>query len=548
MLRAIAAILFVSAVGCGAEQPGEDPNDQPPTLEVLSPSRGTQTQGGQVTVTGRVTDDKKGVKVNVNGTEVTPAADGSFLATVEVAPGVSIIETHAIDSHGHDIRDARSVMTGWLVPTDGTLTSQLAAAVSPQVLTKVGNVLSTQAEAIDFNAAALAMNPVYNNTSCLGAVLDIESVALSNIDVALTPTAGTLDAHVTIDNVEIVVNAKYRVACAGGSTTIRVSTTQAHINGGLALAVSGGKLSATLPTSSVQLDGFNIDIGGIPGALESLIRGEVRKAAEKAITNVIRDKVPALANDAFANLLTAPFSADLLGTTTTVTATPGHIVVSPQGLFATVNTQVVVAGGEGGMFVQQVGAVSQSMMGTTGVGVAVANDTINQLFAGMWAAGALEQTISLEAIPALRAFLGSDAAALDIKFALPPTVSSSTGALELAIGDMMLDVKDASGNEIQKIAMSIRTSLDIAPSQAGTLKLKVGAPEIFAQVLTQAEVDFPLTDAQFEGIIGGAWGLVEGQANEALEGIALPSVMGVSLGTPTVDGRDGFLIADVPVQ
>ncbi|MDX2086767.1 MAG: hypothetical protein SFX73_02900 [Kofleriaceae bacterium] len=549
MMRAIAAILFVSAVGCGAEQAGDDPNDQPPTLEVLSPSRGTQAQGGQVTVTGRVTDDKKGVKVKVNGIEVSPAADGAFEATVDVAPGVSIIETHAIDSQGHDVRDARAVMTGSLGPTNGSLTSPLAATVSAQALTNIGTALGTQAEAIDFTAAAVAMNPIYNNTGCLGAVLDIQSVDLSNIDVALTPTAGVLDAGVTIDNVLVVLKAKYKVACIGGTATIRVTSTQAHINGGLALAVKEGKLTTTLPTSSVQLDGFNIDIGGIPGALESLVRGEARKAAEKALTNVVRDKVPALADDAFANLLTKPFSADLLGTTTTLTVNPGQIAVSPEGLFAAVDTKVVVAGGEGGMFVQQTGAVSQSMIPTSGVGIAVANDTVNQLFAGMWAAGALEQALTLDAIPALGAILDDDAASLAINFALPPTVSSSTGALELAIGDMMIDVKDASGEEIQKIAMSIRTSLDIAPSQEGALKLKVGAPEIFAQMLNQSElVDRPMTDAQFEGIVTGAWGLVEGQANKALEGVALPSVMGVSLGAPTVDGRDGFLIADVPVQ
>jgi hypothetical protein len=548
MMRAIAAILFVSAVGCGAET-GEDPNDLPPTLEVLSPSRGTQAQGSQVTVTGRVTDDRKGVKVKVNGTDVTPAADGSFEAIIDVAPGVSIIETHAIDSKGHDVRDARAVMTGTLAPTDGSRSAPLAATVSAQALTNVGTALGAQAEAIDFTAAAQAMNPIYNNTGCLGAVLDIQSVALTNIDVGLTPTPGVLDAAVTIDNVHVVLKARYKVACVGGTATIHVTSSQAHINGGLALAVSRGQLMATLPTSSVQLDGFNIDIGGIPGALESLVRGEARKAAEKALTNVIRDKVPALANDAFANLLAKPFSADLLGATTTLTVNPGEVSVSPEGLYAAVDTKVSVAGGEGGMFVQQTGTVSRSMMPTSGIGIAVANDTVNQLFAGMWAAGALEQTLSLDAIPALGAILDDDAASLAINFALPPTMSSNTGALELAIGDMMIDVKDASGTEIQKIAMSIRTSLDVKPTQTGQLKLSVGDPEIFAQILNQTEVvDRPLTDLQFEGIVSGAWGLVEGQANKALEGVALPSVMGVSLGSPTVDGRDGFLIADVPVQ
>lgn len=548
-MRAIAAILFVSAVGCAATTEGDDPKDQPPVLEVLTPQRGTQAQGGQVTVSGHVSDDKAGVKVKVNGTEVSPGADGSFSATVEVPAGVSIIETHAIDSKGNDVRDTRAVMAGTLAPTDGSLTSPLAANVSAQALTSIGDLLATQAEAIDFTAAAMAMNPIYNNTGCLGAVLDVQSVALSNIDVGLVPSAGVLDAAVTIDDVVIVLKAKYKVACIGGSATIRVTTSKAHINGGLALAVEGGKLTASLPTSSVQLDNFGLDIGGIPGALESLVRGEARKAAEKALTNVIRDKVPPMANDAFANVIASSFNASLLGHAMSLSVAPGQVTLSPAGIFAVVDTKVVVAGGEGGMFVQQTGPLSQAMMASSGVGVAVANDTINQLFAGMWAAGALEQSISLDAIPALRVLVDDDAATMAIDLSLPPTVSSGSGALELAIGDLILDIKDSSGTTIQHIAMSLRTSLDVSPSQTGALMLTVGQPEIFAQMLKQTEVvDRPLTDMQFEGIVTGAWGLVGSQANTALEGIKLPSVAGVTFGAPSVDGRDGFLIADVPLQ
>ncbi|HVK89322.1 MAG TPA: hypothetical protein VM513_34605 [Kofleriaceae bacterium] len=549
MLRALAAILLVSAVGCAPTTIADDPNDQPPTLEVMTPQRGTQAQGSQVTVSGRVTDDKPGVKVKINGIEVAPAADGSFSASIDVPAGVSIIETHAIDSKGNDLRDARAVMAGSLAPTDGSLASPLAASISAPALATIGSVLATQAEAIDFTAAAMAMNPIYSNTGCLGAVLDVQSVSLSNIDVGLVPAAGALEAAVTIDDVAIVLKAKYKVACIGGSTTIRVTSSKARINGALAIAVQGGALATSLPSSSVQLDGFGLDIGGIPGALESLVRGEARKAAEKALTEVIRDQVPPMANDAFANVLAKPFSTSLFGHATTLAITPGQVTLSPSGLFVAVDTKVAVAGGEGGMFVQQSGPVSQTMMSASGVGVAIANDTVNQLFAGLWAAGALEQDVGLDSIPGLGAILDDDAASLSIELLLPPTVGDGSGALELSIGDMILDVKDASGTTIQNIAMSLRTSLDVVPSQTGGIRLTAGQPEIFAQMLVQTEaVDRPLTDMQFEGIVSGAWGLVAGQANKALEAVPLPSVAGVTLGAPTVDGRDGFLIADVPLQ
>jgi len=128
-------------------------------------------------------------------------------------------------------------------------------------------------------------------------------------------------------------------------------------------------------------------------------------------------------------------------------------------------------------------------------------------------------------------------------------ISRSRAPELVAVGDLMISVKDESGAEIQQLALSLRTTLSAAPAQGGGISLTVGTPELFAQVLAQSDVvDRPLTDEQVEGIVGGAWGLVGGQADAALANLPMPAIAGIQLGTPTIEGRAGYVFADVPLQ
>ncbi|MBA3456540.1 MAG: hypothetical protein H0T42_25855, partial [Deltaproteobacteria bacterium] len=322
------------------------------------------------------------------------------------------------------------------------------------------------------------------------------------------------------------------------------------INGGLGLAVSGGKLSASLPTSSVMLEGFTIDVGGVPGAIESLLKGEARKAVEKALAKVITDKVPPMANTALSGLLAQPFQAALLGHPTTVTVTPASLDISADGIFVAVDTKLLVTGGEGGMYVSNPVAMTPALMdASSGISVAIADDTVNQLFAGLWGAGAFEQSVSIASVGVLASLLDDDAASLGIELMLPPTVSTMGGALELGVGDLIVTVKDAGGAEIQKLALSLSTTLAAGPTQTGAITMTVGTPTVFAQILSQSDaVDRPLTAEQVEGIIKGVWGVVGGQADAALAKLPMPAVGGIVLGAPAIEGRDGFVFADVSVQ
>jgi len=544
-MRGLTAIVLFAAACSSAGTT----DDLPPTLEISSPQRGTFSDATEVTVTGRVADEGP-VTVTVNGTSVTPAEDGSFTATIAVEPGVAFLETHAIDRAGNDVRDVRAVLAGTVAPSDGSVTAPLGARLAPAGLTAVGNAIATAAQGIDFAAAAKALNPVYNNTGCLGARIDITGVTVGAIGAALAPKAGAIDTSVAVDNVTVRLHADFKVACIGGSTNITVRSSRARVRDDLGVALAAGALKTSLPSPTVTLEGFTVDVGGVPGAIESLLKDQARGAAERAIASAIKSKVPAIADQQLAGLIAKPLAASLLGKPITSTIKPSKVELTTSGLFVAVDTSLVVEGGEGGSFVSTPMPIGADLVGAAeALGVAIADDAANQLFAGLWAAGALDPSLPLASLGPVAALLDDDATTLDVRMALPPTVITAGGGLELAIGDLVVTARDGSGSEVQSFALSLRTTLVAGPSGDNRLVLTTTTPIVKAQILAQsAAVDNPLDAGELEGIITGVWGVVGGMADEALGKIPMPTIAGVALGAPTVQGEAGYVVMDVGMR
>jgi hypothetical protein len=516
--------------------------DDPPTLEVLTPERGTTADTHDITVTGR----SNASTVSVNGVAATVQNDGTFAVTLTVDDGITLIETHAVRGDT-DIRDVRAVMAGTLSPTDGSVSGPIAARVGAEGFTKVGTALAATAQALDWQALALGMNPVYDTSGCNSAKIDIQELRVGTIGIGLTPTAGAIDTAVTIDDVFVKMKVNFRAVCISGSTTATVRSSRARIDGDLALAAAGGKLTAALPSSSVALDGFSLDVSGVPGAIESLVKGEVRKAAEKALNNVIKDQVPSKAGDALGGLLAQPLDTNILDKATIFTITPSTVEIGPDGLVAAVDARVKVTGGEGGMFVSTPMPLDAMDWQSNDLGLALADDVVNQLFSGLWATGAITPTISLDG-PAgiLGAVLDPDARSIKIDMMLPPVVRANDGVLELAIGDLILSARNESDVEVQSFAMSLTTTLAASPSASGSISVTLGTPVVRAQPLKVSETS-DTSGEQLEGIVNGAWGLVGNMIGDAMGNLPLPAIAGISMGGPSVTGQRGFLVVDVPI-
>lgn len=550
MMRTTASLVFVLGsilAGCTSASGGADDNVVP-TLTVTSPTRGTTADAGTVTVTGSVTGSH--VAVTVNGTAATVNADGSFSAQVAVDTGITILETHATDTHNHDLRDVRAVLAGTLQTSDGTVSAPLAAHAGAPALRAIGNAMAQQAEGIDFTAEVQKANPVYNNGGCLGAVVNVTSVSLSNIGIAVKPGDGVLNADVAIDDLVVKAHADYKAACIGGSTTITLKSSTAHIRGDMGVSLdASGKLVASLPDDSVVLDNFSFDVGGLPSAVENLVKDQVRDKVQQALADAIKNKAPGLANSALGSLVAKPLGTNLLGKQTDFAIAPSFVDISTAGgLYVEMQSTISVAGGEGGMYAATGATASPDLLaGTQGLGLAVANDSVNSLLAGLWGAGALDQHLDASSLGALQGLLDASVASLDVHFSLPPTVSTgASSTLALALGDVILTGKDASGNPVQTVALSVSTTVTAGPTQSGKLALVVGQPTVKAQVIQQLDgLASPLSDDGLEAIIGGAWGIVGSTLGTALAKMPMPTIAGVTLGAPTMTGTAGFAIADI---
>lgn len=533
--------------GCSSAA-SDDVEPRVPTLLVSSPERGTLSDQSTVTVEGEVSDDGA-VNLTVNGIAVTPEASGHFSVALDVGAGLALIETHAIDADGNDVVDVRAVLAGAVAPTDGSLAAPIAARADAATLAKVGDAIANTAEQIDFNAAVKALNPVFEDGGCLGAKVDVTSVELSNIDVALAPVAGAFDVEVGIDDVVVKAHVNYKAACIGGSTNVTIRSSRARIGGALGVALSGGKLATSLPSPSVALDGFSFDVGGVPGAVEDLLRSKVRDAVANALKKVIRDRVPGMADGALAGLIAKPRTIELFGHPTQLAVTPTTLAVSPDALFLVVDGTVAVDGGAGGVFVPTPAEPSPALMaGGQGLGLALADDLANQLFAGLWATGAFDLSLSIDQLGPAAILFDDDVRTLEVKMSLPPQVRADGTQLALEVGDLILTGRDDAGADVQQLALSVRTTLVATPTGT-SIALALGEPDLHAQVLAESEaVQTPLEREKVEGIINGAWGLIAIKASDALAALPLPSLGGVQLGAPAITGRDGFVVTDVPLQ
>lgn len=543
-MRAATTILFASLIGCAGAGDGT-----PPTLEVTSPTRGTTNDSATVTVTGKALDDGA-VSVTVNGTSVAPGADGTFTTDIAVGTGITFIETIAADGDGNQVRDVRAVLAGTLAATDGSVASAVGARAGANALRAMGDGMGTTAEGIDFTGLAKASNPVFYDGGCLGARVDVTSVDIPNIDVLLLPKDGALAADIELDNVVVRLHADYEVSCINGSSNITVRSTTAKISGDLGVGVANGKITTSLANVDVVLEGFTFDASGIPGVIEDMIKGKVRSGIESRLEGIIADKVPPIANRELAKLIAQPFAADVLGHPTTITVEPSQATISPDGVFVAIDTHLLVTGAEGGMFASNPMALTQDLMpASQGIGIAMEDDVANQLFASLWSTGAFDVALPIESAGPVAALLDERTATLEVKMSLPPTLSTDEGMAKLSIGDLIVTAKDGTGAELQKLALSIRTTIEAEPSQSNKILLTLGTPEVKANIISQvADVARPLTDESVEGIVVGVWGVVGGLAGDTLNKLPMPTIAGIELGAPAVMSVPGFIVGDMALR
>jgi hypothetical protein len=542
MLRRVSLLapiaLFTACTSSGDEVP--------PTLEVTSPERGTLSDSSIVMVTGTASDDVGVRRVTVNGVAVPIDVDGRFSAEVDLRPGVEVIETIVEDDAGNRARDVRAVLSGDLAPTTSRVDDAIGARIGAGAFRTIADTAARIVEGMDLGALARPMNPVVSRGgSCLGVDVDVLDVRVRDVDLGLTPGSGALRAGVQVDDLYVSLRARYRVACLAGTKDFTVTATRIGLDGRLGLRIAGTELESSLSNVLVTIHGLDLDTTGIPGSIVDLLEGPLEAAMPGILESVITDAVPPLVDGALADLTGTSYTVPALSHTIAVQVAPSAVTIDAGGVFVALDTTLRVVGGEGGMFLSTPATLTSGVIGGgDGLALAVADDAINELFGGLWAAGALDQELHLERGDPLGLLLGDETRSIALSMSLPPTVSmDESGDLRIVIGDLMLRCADDAGGEMATIALSVSTTLGAATTSDQQVTLRMGRPMVWAQVVSQSDrLPRPLDGEQIEAVVRSLYDLVETIANKALAAVPLPSIAGVALVDPGIESRDGYLI------
>jgi hypothetical protein len=576
-----------------------------PDVEVTSPARGAQLAVGPVLVTGKATHPSGVAVVTVGGAVVQPAKDGSFSQVVQVASGHSVIEVVATAVSGDTTDASIGVLAGTFLDDSQLVTNAAAARVTNDALAAAAPVVAAD---IQSKLAALVGQQVFNNTvSVLGdnvtTTVTVANVSVGGTVVNVVATPNGLNANIGATNLEVDVTVNVDAGTFLG-IPLRLNlpldfhfdtfTAQGLINASVqngALMVDASNLAVNYSPTLVAdligqnaLNAINSALSGIGSVLGVNLTFDEVSIANSLINTIWNGGLRKTTDTQIASMITAAGNTGLpvqiLNYTANIQYLPTAISIDSNGLSLTTDLNLTLAAPDVhtslGSVVSQ-GAVPV-LTATTGVQLAVNEDTLNRAFEVAWRKGAIDKTLdvnilsSLNAgltaanltllVPALNAIVPAGAA-LQIGLApqQAPLVTFQTGnTADLAITelDVELGFVDGSGNYTKLLVLAINCdvptgfNLNGTGNQARTLTLSPGTPKFTFDIRYSIIAGIPKTTIE-NALSFILPPLVQFAGASLLPPIPLPeaNVAGLSptVNTLATDGAQGtFLRADISVN
>src|SRR4051812_39442018 len=313
-LAAVASLTGCSDHPYEPEVPAIDPN--PPRVHITSPARGTFAGDvHSVVVRGTVSDDTRVASLQVNGVDAVIAADGTWTAMVPVGLGTQLIQAIARDGDGNLGKESRAVVVGPLQPIASVVPQAITVALSAETFDALGRGVTGFLGAGQLAQTIAPANPVIDaggGPDCLyvqGSITRAEVGAATTV--SLVPQHGGLALDVELDHVSLGAHLDYAVACFDGSRDITIAASHIRVTGTLSAGIAGGGFDVALTDQSVQITGFDVDLGGVPGEIVDLLHLDSAVLGPIVRVAIERLVVPAL-NTALTQLNDVN-SVDVLG-------------------------------------------------------------------------------------------------------------------------------------------------------------------------------------------------------------------------------------------
>ena len=543
---------FLAALSACADQPYDpnapavDPNA--PVIHIKTPTRGTFTGPiTQLAVAGTASDDSGVASVQVNGVDAVLSADGAWIATIPVVPGTQLIHAVARDKQGNVGKESRAVVVGRLQPIASSVPRAIAASMSAQTFDAVGRGITGFLQHGDVASLVAPHNPVIDvggGPDCNYVQASIARIAFGSATrVTLMPESGGLALDVELDQVSLAMHLAYSALCLPGSRDIAVAARHVRVTGVLEVGVSGGGFDIALTGQSIQLTGFDVDLGGLPGDVVNWLHLDT--ALGPVLGAVTEHFVVPLLNSALDGLNDTR-TVDVLGTSVDIRLAPAQIAFDASGALIELDSQLRAQGDAASPGYVYIANQQPAMSTDHGFALAVADDAANQLLASFWAARGLDRTFDLTT--GSYGDIGKLYDRVQLSAAVPPFLDASGGSLRLAIGDVLATFR--SGDTVAtQIAVSAEVAIKVVTDPSGKPRLDVGTPTTYVDVLDDnvagANV---LSNAQFEVIASFALSRVIAVGSGAVGAVPLPSFGGVAVHDLAIAEQTGYLVIDGAVE
>ena len=543
-LIALTALTACADNAYDPDAPAIDPTA--PRVHITSPARGTIAGDiTTLTVKGTATDDSGEIaSVTVNDVAATVDANGNWTAQVELAAGTNLLHAIAADKQGNTGKESRAVVAGPMATLARQVPDAITATLSAQTFDAIGRGAAGYIESGNLMSAVQGMNPVVDvggGPDCLYGQASITSLSVGGADIFLAPQAGGIFLAGELTNVRVGLHLQYAVSCLDGSRDVVVSAQKVSVQGNLKVGIVGRDFDIQLENQNVQITGFDVDLGGVPGEIVDLL------SLDTAMGPVLgwateRFVVPML-NKSLAGLNETK-TIDVLGTQVDIDVKPSQIDFTNEGGKVLLHTSLR-AKADSGNFVFVPNTLPTMDM-SHGFQLAVADDAANQLLTSLWSAKGLDKTLELNT--GSYGDIGQlyDSVQLEVK--VPPYVQATDGALALTVGDMIGSFK-LGGSVVTQVAINAQVELKVVNGSDGKLRFDIGTPTVYVDVIDEAiEGSNQLSNAEFEAIASFALSRIVAVGSGTVGAIPLPSVGGVAITTLQIEQQHGYLIVGGEVQ
>lgn len=451
------------------------PDMGPSQLEITSPARGaTLTGASTVEVKGTATGQLR--NFTINGAAVQAAADGSLSHTIEARHGMNLIVAQYEGEGGVIEKQVRAFYYAKSWRKADTMLEEAAVAwlgqpvfddKNPQTTSDFASVIERVLGGLDVASLVPQKQQINDVAGCDKADIEISNIQYGPPKVSVDVQAGALLLKATLTNFEAKVKADldgdwYNPACAVGVSG-KVKASSIEITANVKLWVEGGTLHAQATQTTAQVNGFDIDIGGIWGFLTNWLintfEGDLEQDLEQKLKEELDNQLGPLLSKGLGDLALDeslaidPFFGEGEPVVLDLVTQPGALVLQQGGVRYAMSAKATAPAK-----IQPSSLGSISNLGCSGAAsgafafrntatnplqIALSDDLVNQALYSLHAGGLLQMRVTQQDYAEQLQKMGIGGLEADVDALLPPILNSCLPDQQalLQLGALRLRVK-----------------------------------------------------------------------------------------------------------